>query len=298
LTAYLRLYLKLETNYMSIKISIITINFNDKTGLEKTIKSIINQTWKGFESIVIDGGSNDGSKEIIEKYKNKISYSVSEPDTGIYNAMNKGITVAKGDFILFLNSGDCLHNPNVIDQVIKVLDSKISIYYGNLCITKNGVKNYLLTPPDTLDFLYFINNSLPHPASFIKKELFKKYFFYNENLKIISDWEFFVFCICKMNESYKHLNFEISDFDDAGVSSKIENQYLIKKEEKLVLENHFPLFIDQIEIMQSIKPKRFYQLYHISKHRIRWKIIKALLNCLIIFDSKKIKSTNNTLKKY
>ncbi len=89
-----------------MKLSIITVNLNNKDGLQKTIDSVISQTFKDFEWIVIDGGSTDGSKELIEKYSDYISYWVSEPDKGIYNAMNKGIKVAKGDYLEFLNSGD------------------------------------------------------------------------------------------------------------------------------------------------------------------------------------------------
>ena len=91
-------------------ISIITINFNDKIGLQRTFDSVFAQDFNDFEYIVIDGGSNDGSKELIEENTDKISYWISEPDKGIYNAMNKGIKVANGEYLLFLNSGDKFYN--------------------------------------------------------------------------------------------------------------------------------------------------------------------------------------------
>ena len=100
-----------------MKLSIITINYNNKNGLQKTIDSVISQTFKDFEWIIIDGGSTDGSKELIEKYSQHITYWVSEPDKGIYNAMNKGIKVAKGEYLFFLNSGDYLVQPNTINQI-------------------------------------------------------------------------------------------------------------------------------------------------------------------------------------
>lgn len=102
-----------------MKFSIITINLNNKIGLEKTIKSVISQTFKDYEFIIIDGNSTDGSKEVIEKYRSFISYSISEPDGGIYEAMNKGTSVSNGDYCNFLNSGDCYHDSTVLDHLSK-----------------------------------------------------------------------------------------------------------------------------------------------------------------------------------
>lgn len=98
------------------KISIITINYNDKIGLSKTINSVLNQSWQKFEFIVIDGGSNDGGLEVIEQFKDKIDYWVSEPDKGVYNAMNKGIKVAKGEYLIFMNSGDTFYDDQVLEK--------------------------------------------------------------------------------------------------------------------------------------------------------------------------------------
>ena len=100
---------------MAPLISIITVNFNDKIGLERTLESVFSQNFRNFEYLVIDGGSNDGSKELLEKNSEKINYWVSEPDKGIYNAMNKGISFAKGEYLIFLNSGDHLKNENSLE---------------------------------------------------------------------------------------------------------------------------------------------------------------------------------------
>ena len=101
-------------------LSIITINYNNAAGLEKTIKSVISQTCKRYEFIIIDGGSKDGSKDIIEKYQDQITYWVSEPDNGIYNAMNKGVKVAKGEYCIFMNSGDIFVDNDVIRDVFNI----------------------------------------------------------------------------------------------------------------------------------------------------------------------------------
>ena len=100
-----------------MKFSIITINYNNVEGLRNTIKSVVNQTYTDYEFIIIDGGSTDGSVEVIKEYANIITYWVSEPDKGIYNAMNKGIEVANGEYLNFMNSGDCFYNNDVLQKV-------------------------------------------------------------------------------------------------------------------------------------------------------------------------------------
>ena len=136
------------------KISIITINYNDKVGLKKTIESVINQTWRDFEFIVIDGGSTDGGKEILEQNSDKIDYWVSESDNGIFNAMNKGIKVATGDYLLFLNSGDWFYSSNVISDVEKIIDGSVDIYYGN-AVFKFEKKDKIVEYDERISFEFF-----------------------------------------------------------------------------------------------------------------------------------------------
>lgn len=227
-------------------ISIITINFNNRNGLEATLKSVQNQTYQDFEHIVIDGNSTDGSKEVIEDYKDHLSYWVSEPDRGVYHAMNKGIAVAKGMYLQFLNSGDVLENPQVLVDVSKELTSNLEIYYGDLHFV-NGENSKLQTYPDELTFSYFTKRSLGHPAAFIKKALFDRVFRYNEALKICSDWEFFINAICKYNATYKHLNFVISVFDTTGISSQETYKERIIEEQAKILERDFSFFLKELE---------------------------------------------------
>lgn len=271
---------------MKFKLSIITINFNDKIGLRKTISSVVNQSFKDFEYIVIDGNSNDGSFDVIKEFKHDIQYWISENDQGVYNAMNKGISVARGDFLLFLNSGDSLIDEAILSKVVQELNDNISIYYGNVLYSNNGKPVLLSTPPKELTFSYFLNFSLPHPASFIKKDLFSKYFYYNEHFKIVSDWEFFIYCICKMNETYQHLDFVISDFDNGGISSSYLNKSLIIKEKKEILLKHFPLFISDIKIIHDFKSSKNQKIKIIKTNKIKWKLLKIVIDMLTIFDKK------------
>lgn len=233
-------------------LSIITINYNNLRGLEKTIQSVLNQTLKNFEFIIIDGGSTDGSKEYIQEKNEFVDYWVSESDNGIYHAMNKGIEVAKGEYCLFLNSGDYLVDSEVLYQVI---NNKIDadIIYGNLL--KGNDKDYFLDKgisSSELTFLQLYNSTINHPASFIKTSLFRNFGLYKEHFKIVSDWEFFFRVIIFHNVQVKYIDVNISYFDLAGISSKQLD--LIKKERYEVIRSYFPeLLIKEIDYYSSMK---------------------------------------------
>lgn len=225
-------------------LSIITINYNDKAGLARTMDSVLSQTYTDFEYIVIDGGSTDGSKAVIEQRQSQLAYWVSEPDTGIYNAMNKGIKQAKGDYLLFLNSGDTLYANDTLKLTSLKISKAYSIYYGDV------IRHYADRPaekkiyPKVLSFGFFVDSALAHQTTFIKRELFYRYFLYSENLKILSDWEFIIYAICKKNEPYKHLELVIANYDMNGISSQLEGREIMLKERELTYQKYFPLFVD------------------------------------------------------
>lgn len=267
------------------KISVITVNYNDKVGLKKTIESVINQTFQDFEFIVVDGGSTDGGKEIIEEYKEKIDYWFSEPDNGIYSAMNKGIKVAKGEFIIFMNSGDIFCNKEVLDKVKSNLVDEFDIYYGDYNRVKtNSIRKK--TYPEKLSFSFFYTCSLSHQSTFIRRRLFDDVFLYNEDYKIASDWEFFIYAICYKNIPYKYLNTPISNFDFTGISSIEKYKHVAKEERMQTLKKYFPLFVQDYVLVSELSSKRFLQILHIQKYPIAWKIIKAVLNMIMIFIPK------------
>lgn len=269
---------------MNKKLSIITINYNNKEGLQKTINSVLNQTWKDFEYIVIDGGSTDGSEKIISHYKTLFSYCISEPDNGIYNAMNKGINVAKGDYLLFLNSGDELNDLTTLQTLEKFLDHKADIYYGNANYIENEgeIKR---TYPEKLSFSFFMEQNLSHQASFIKRTLFHT-FLYNENYKIVSDWEFFIYQICKQNVVYKYLDLTICKYDTAGISSNRENNKLMASERAQTIEKYFPLFIEDYNYIKTLKSKKVSQFVHLKKYPVPWAIVKTVMNLMLLFTPK------------
>lgn len=202
-----------------MKISIITINWNNAAGLERTIKSVTEQTYNNIEYIVIDGGSTDGSVDVIKKFADKISYWISEPDKGIYNAMNKGVDVATGDYCLFLNSGDKLLTPLSLEKVIcyKKLDS--DIISCDLFTDLNSRRNYRKAPRTCPTKLYMmIYNPIPHPSTLIRTSVIKE-IKYNENSKVAGDWMFFFTCLTLKNATYDYIPLPLSLFYTDGISS-------------------------------------------------------------------------------
>ena len=213
----------------SKKINIVTINLNNKEGLEKTIKSVINQTY--FDKVnylVIDGGSTDGSKDVLEEYKQYFDYYTSKKDKGKYNAMNKGINKAIGDYILFLNSGDYLHDNNVLETIYDALDGTTAIIYGTLNVHTPQGKQFIIGNYD-----YDTERGLPHPATFIKLSLMKNEK-YREDYNIISDWIFFYEQIHMKGTKYKRIPTLISDFFLNGISADFN---ACKEEKKKYLDS-------------------------------------------------------------
>ena len=175
----------------SCQLSIITINYNNALGLEKTMQSVNNQTWNAFEHIIVDGNSTDDSLEVIKSFNyNNLKY-ISEPDLGIYNAMNKGIEKATGKYLLFLNSGDLLENEKTLENVHHYFESDCSILAGNI-IFEEDAKSRLREHPEVITFSYLVGNAISHPSTFINGDLFSKYGNYDESFKVVSDWAFFV----------------------------------------------------------------------------------------------------------
>lgn len=181
------------------KLSIITINFNNSSGLKKTIESVVRQSFADYEYLIIDGGSTDGSVDVIKRYSDKLAYWVSETDKGIYNAMNKGIKKATGEYCLFLNSGDCFTGNDILNKVFSAPFSEDIVFGDTICV------NMRLSFPQKISLSYLISKSLPHQSSFIKKSLFNRIGLYNEENRIVSDWEFCLKAIHLYNCSYKYL---------------------------------------------------------------------------------------------
>ena len=264
------------------KLSIITINYNDKKGLKKTLESVVNQEFKNFEFIVIDGCSTDGSTELILDYKDKISYWVSEKDNGVFHAMNKGIHHSTGDFVIFMTSGDTFYSETTLSEIVPELNSEFDIYYGDN-YKESASSKRLKTYPEKLNFSFFYTSSLNHQSTFIRKSLFEDHFYYNEEYKIASDWEFFTYVICHKNVNYKYLKKTISVYDFNGISSKPEFSEVFQKEKLQSIQKYFPAFVNDYKNVNELNSKRFLQFQFIKSHKIAWKILKVFLSLILLF---------------
>ena len=220
-------------------LSIITINRNNAAGLEKTMRSVVAQTFGDFEYVVVDGASTDKSVDVIRSFEASFSGRlkwISEPDKGIYNAMNKGIGMASGDYLQFLNSGDCLVSDDVTVRMTDALTSNAypPILYGNML--KDMPEGYLRDrcfAGKDITFLGFYTGTLNHSPAYIQKALFDDYGLYDESLKIVSDWKWYLQVIVLGGKKPVYTDIDVSLFDMNGISET--NKALDKSERKRVL---------------------------------------------------------------
>lgn len=234
-----------------MRLSIITINYNNRDGLAKTIRSVANQTCKDFEYVVIDGASTDGSVDVIKDDAGSIHYWVSEKDNGIYHAMNKGVRVAHGDYCLFLNSGDLLIDSSVISRIFTYSFSS-DIVSGSVKRTNGMVSK----APKKVTMKTFIVGSLPHQATLIKRCLLLDNP-YDERFRIGGDWRFFIQVLIYKNVSYERIPVIVSLFDTSGVSSTER-----RNSERRLRE---------MEMCREILPIRLEEDYKFSRYVAIWK---------------------------
>jgi glycosyltransferase involved in cell wall biosynthesis len=212
-----------------MQLSIITINYNNVVGLKRTLESVLSQSERAFEYLVIDGGSHDGSKQLLET-SDGIDFWLSENDRGIYDAMNKGIVAAHGEYLLFINSGDRLFEADTIKKITPYLDGT-SIVYGNLKIEEDtGLRDGFM--PDVIDLRQMMKDTLWHPVSFLKRELFSLHGFYDIDYKICGDYEFFFNVIIDKRVKQRHFHEFVAVFDLEGISSTPESRIVILEERR------------------------------------------------------------------
>lgn len=261
-----------------MKISIITINYNNKEGLDHTIKSVVGQSTNNFEYIIIDGGSTDGSLDVINLYSNRISHWISEKDHGIYNAMNKGISIANGKYCLFLNSGDYLYDNNVVSELLSHTEEKDDFIIGRVFFSNTGEYSNV---DQNLTMLRFFQSSIPHPSTLIKRSLLLQNK-YDENYRIVSDWKFFIQELILKNASFRILNTVVACFDSTGISS--QNIRLVEKERNLVLNELLPNRI-RIDYLRFINGSDYKQTTYDEFFRklSRYKYSKYIYSISVLF---------------
>lgn len=200
------------------KISVVTVCYNAIECIEDTILSVIEQTYENIEYIVIDGASIDGTVEVINRYRDKISYFVSEPDKGIYDAMNKGIKVASGDWINFMNAGDFFYQSDVLERVASEVNKNYGVVFGDLAIVKNGILYRESARPfykkDKLQHYMGFN----HQCTFVRLDLAKESPF-DLRFKLAADYNMII-GIYKKGEQFKQLYIIIAQYLDSGLSEQ------------------------------------------------------------------------------
>lgn len=277
-------------------LSIITINRNNASGLEKTMRSVASQTSKDIEYIVIDGNSTDKSVDVICSFENRFDGRlrwISEADKGIYNAMNKGIGMASGDYLQFLNSGDCLVSDDVTELMLGALKTNglPSIQYGNML--KEMPSGKLLRDRGFADrdisFLGFYLGTLNHSPSLIKKGLFDEYGLYDEDLRIVSDWKWFLQAIILGREKPIYVDIDVTLFDMNGISET--NKTLDNAERKQVLNELFPP-----AILKDYEQWSFFidQMKRLNRHPWAYRIVWLIERSLFKIEKRQNKRKNES----
>lgn len=246
-----------------MKYSIITVNYNNKDGLRKTIGSVIHQSLRDFEYIVIDGGSTDGSADVLKEYDAQIDYWVSEPDKGIYNAMNKGIAQAKGEYLNFMNSGDCFYNANVLKEVSECGYTTDMIIGKDYHFDPTSQRGFATIHPPRLSMLTFYIQTLPHQSTFFKRKLFDNTL-YDEEFKLASDLKFYIQKFCIESCSFCFINVIICSREPDGACNAFPE--IGQKEHKKILSHFLPAgAIQDYDILHLIDNSTLYKLFTICQ---------------------------------
>ena len=291
-----------------MKLSIITINYNDATGLAKTLKSAADQHIPdGFEleHIIVDGGSTDGSVEVIRDYAtvHHTLYTirwVSEKDKGVYNAMNKGIRMATGDFIQILNAGDILASSDVLAKMFDFVKrytvhrpeaatpyiENAGIFYGNMIRQRadGSIEGKSGQVPYSL--LNYFTSTMNHDCCWIKRSLFETYGLYDESLKIVSDWKWFLQAIGLGHVKPVYVDIDMTIFDTTGISER--NLGLRNEERRKVLEEVLPP-----AVLADYDKHAFdmHQMDNLRKHPWAYKLVWTLERVLNRLDNRNFKKT-------
>lgn len=234
-----------------MKVSIVTINYSNVEGLKKTLSSVVEQSYRDIEHIIIDGGSTDGSVDAIKEYvaanpsndpffKHTINW-VSEKDNGIYNAMNKGIRKSTGAYVQILNSGDIFAAPDAVERMVAAIENAEypELLYGNM-IKKDYTTGKILGKSKEVEYSLrqYYTSTMNHDCCYIRRDVYDKYGLYDESLKIVSDWKWFLQAIGLGNVKPVYADIDVTIFDCSGISET--NLELRNKERRQVLEEVLP----------------------------------------------------------
>ena len=266
----------------NLLISVITVVKNGGKYLEQTIQSVTNQSYDNIEYIIIDGESTDGTLDLLKKYEHKISYWVSEPDNGIYDAMNKGVKLSSGEYIYFLNSGDTFYNNMVFSDLIKLMDSKLFTFvYGNINLSAQD-GNFSIIKGKKIKLKELIYGMVCHQALLVKKEVFTNIGFFNTKLKVAADYEWTI-KLFKSHESHSnYFNITIANMPMGGISDILAVKGI--NERRIIVKKYF-----------GIKNFIWYYIFSLFYEIPRNKIRIFLTNFGLIEQWRKVKKCGTNL---
>lgn len=221
-----------------MRLSIITVNRNDAAGLRRTIESVLSQRGAELEFLVVDGASTDGSIEVIREYADRIDRWVSEPDDGIYQAMNKGTRWANGDYCLFLNSGDWLADPEALSKAVSQIGGGADFYFADALLT-DGERTWKTEYPRAMDVNFLISGMVNHQNILMKRRAIEAAGYYREDFRILSDWYLLLYAGYRQGASYAYLPTSLSYFSVKGLSNSPKLQKLICEERRIGLLDVF-----------------------------------------------------------
>ena len=260
-----------------MKYSIITVNFNNKEGLRRTIESVIHQTFHDFEFIIIDGGSTDGSVDVLREYDSQIDFWISEPDGGIYQGMNKGIKKATGDYLNFMNSGDCFYSTDILEKVSNYHFNADFIVGKDYHYNNETHQGHASIQPPRTTMIHFFVATLDHQSSFIKRELFTNSL-YDESHRLVSDWIFFTEKIVKEGKLVQFIPDIICRREEGGLSEQQREKN--RKEINEYLQHFLPYGVyKDYATLAKLGKTSIYRLFDICENK---KKIKLLTFCIKI----------------
>lgn len=240
---------------MNPKVSVITVCYNADDFIEHAIKSVLEQTYKDIEYLIIDGNSDDNTVSIINKYKDKIDYFISEPDNGIYDAMNKGINAASGEILYFLNADDVFYDKYVVENVVKVFqqNKNIELIYGTI-IRKNSITNETLVKTHKkISKSSFISGSICQQGIFFRADNFEKYGLFDDTYRIVGDYEWELRTFYKYNIKRKYYPGVLAIFSDGGISGSDNSPQLYEERRKVIKIYFTKLDIYKFRFVSLIK---------------------------------------------
>lgn len=231
----------LTSNNTMLKVSIITVCLNEEERIEKTIKSIIDQTFTNIELVVIDGGSTDNTLNILNRYSEFIDIFIPNKKNGVYNAMNAGIIASSGDYVYFMNGGDSFNNNDILERIF-VNTPDADILYGNILIKNANDDFRLKSPPPSAGINYLLGRTIPHQSSLTRRSLFKDIGLFDESFTIAADYDFFLRAIVKYSASTSYFPFTFAVWIEDGISSLEKYKHLRESERKRAQKRNLPYY--------------------------------------------------------